>query len=406
MVSERSCAKCGRMIPWGEKECPLCSERRGYFWSLRRDTFLLSISLVLILLFVGTGFVVRSFHRTEARLAWDWNTRGDEALKSGHPEAALVDFRNALFHSRDNPIYQLRLAQALGATGQLPQARTYLLNLRERDPGNGTVNLELGRLAAREHDVSAALLYYHDAIYCEWEGDAVAQRRAVRLELFQFLVASDQKETARAELITVAANLPPDPALQTKVGTLLLEVGGFDDALRLFREAVATSPRLALAWAGAGECYFKMGRYTQAQHYLQRAIFRDPHLARAAAMLDTARTVLSMDPFYPRLDQYSAAHRATHDINQAMTHLAGCAAQRGIDLSGQGTDQLHMLYAEVAALKPRLRETDLQRDPNLLPQVMDLVFGIEKTTAQVCGEPEGEDLALLLIARQQEGAQP
>jgi hypothetical protein len=37
---------------------------------------------------------------------------------------------------------------------------------------------------------------------------------------------------------------------------------------------------------------------------------------------------------------------------------------------------------------------------------MDLVFDIEKTASQACGEPEGLDLALLLIAREQEGAQP
>jgi len=59
------------------------------------------------------------------------------------------------------------------------------------------------------------------------------------LELVQFLLDSNQKGAARAELIAVAANLPPDVDLQTKVGSLLLEVAGYDDALRLFRQALA-----------------------------------------------------------------------------------------------------------------------------------------------------------------------
>jgi hypothetical protein len=42
----------------------------------------------------------------------------------------------------------------------------------------------------------------------------------------------------------------------------------------------------------------------------------------------------------------------------------------------------------------------MQRDPDLLSQVMGLVFETENATAQACGEPQGQDLALLLIARQ------
>ena len=61
---------------------------------------------------------------------------------------------------------------------------------------------------------------------------------------------------------------------------------------------------------------------------------------------------------------------------------------------------------EATAVKPRALESALRHDPELLSNVMDLVFEIEKTTSQVCGEPRGADLALLLIARQQEGARP
>jgi hypothetical protein len=92
------------------------------------------------------------------------------------------------------------------------------------------VNLELARLAVREHAVSEAVQYFHDAVYSEWEGDPVLQRRAVRLELVKFLLASDQQAAARAELIGVAANLPPDPELRTQVGVLLMNAGGYDDA--------------------------------------------------------------------------------------------------------------------------------------------------------------------------------
>jgi tetratricopeptide (TPR) repeat protein/predicted nucleic acid-binding Zn ribbon protein len=406
MEPDRRCAKCGQAIPWGEPECPLCSERFGYFWSQRRDTFLIVVFALMILLFVITGYTVRRYHAVERGLAQDWYSRGEEALKASHAGAALADFRNALAYSRDNPLFQLRLAQALVATERVPEARTYLLNLRERDPGNGPANLELARLAVREHAIPEAVQYFHDAVYSEWDGNPAVQRRAVRLELVKFLLDSHQVAVARAELIAVATNLPPDAKLQTQVGALLMKAGGYDDALRLFRQALAAEPRSASALAGAGECYFQTGQYGQAKRYLDRALQHDPNLTPAAAIRDTARAVLDLDPFIPRLGEQERAQRAREAFDQAMTRLEACAAQRGIDLQAARGDLLQTLYAQATTFQPRIRQRSLGRDSELLSNTMDLVFEIEKATSQTCGEPKGLDLVLVLIARQQEGARP
>jgi tetratricopeptide (TPR) repeat protein len=406
MEPERRCPRCGQIIPWGSEECPFCSERRGYFWSLRRDTFLVVVFVFLILLIVITGFTVRRYQAMERSLAQNWYSQGEQDLKAGHAGAALADFRNALTYSRDNSLYQLRLAQALVATGRVPEARTYLLSLREREPGNGPVNLELARLAARAHVIPEALRYFHDAVYCEWDGDPVVQRRAVRLELVKFLLDSDQKAAARAELIGVAGNLPPDAELHTQVGALLMKAGGYDDALQLFRQALAAEPRSALALAGAGECYFQTGQYAQAQRYLDQAMQEDPHLTRTAPMLETTRAVLDLDPFIRWLGEQERAQRARKAFDQAMTRLEACAAQRGIDLPAASGDPLQTLYAQATTFQPRMRQRTLSRDSEWVSNTMDLVFEIEKAASQGCGEPQGLDLALLLIAREQEGARP
>ena len=309
-------------------------------------------------------------------------------------------------YSRDNPLYQLRLAQALVATGRVQEGRTYLLSLRERDPGNGPVNLELARLAVREHDSPEAVQYFHDAVYSEWDGNPAVQRRAVRLELVKFLLDSDQEAAARAELIAVASNLPPDAKLQTQVGALLMKAGGFDDALRLFRQALAAEPRSAPELAGAGECYFQTGQYAQAQRYLNRALQQDPNLTPTAAMRDTARAVLDLDPFIPRLGEQERAQRAREAFDQTMTRLEACAAQQGIDLKSAHGNPLQTLYAQATTFQPSMRQRSLGRDSELLSNTMDLVFEIEKAASQACGEPQGLDLALVLIARQQEGGRP
>lgn len=406
MEPERRCAKCGQVIPWGQVDCPLCSGERGYLWSLRRETFLLVIVAFLIILFVITGFTVNSYHGMERALAQDSFSQGEAELKAGHAEAALADFRDALSHAPENSRYQLQLALALEATGRSHEARTYLLNLWEREPGNGTVNLELARLAARERAVPDALRYFHGAIYGGWDGDPVLRRRAARLELVEFLLDHGDKATARAELIALAADLPADADSQAKVGALLMKVSGYDDALRLFRQALTEEPRLAPALAGAGECYFQTGRYAQALRYLDRAIQQDPHLPAAVAMRDTARAVLDLDPFDRRLSNTERARRAAQAFEQAMTRLQACAVQSRIDLKVEGANPLQMLSAQATELQPRLKPRNLSRDSELLSTAMDLVFEIERAASKACGEPQGADLALLLIAQQQEGARP
>ena len=407
MEPEQQCPKCGRKYPWGQAKCPFCSSSDGYFWSQRRDTFLLMIFALLVLMFVTTGFTVGIYHEIENGLAQDWYTRGEEDLRAGRPGDALTDFRTALSYSHDNEQHQLRLAQALILTGNREktgtEARTYLLNLLEHEPGNGTVNLELARLAARDHAGSDALRFYHGAIYGEWADNAIVKRRAARLELVQFLLDSGQNDTARAELIALAADLPPDPVLQTKVGTLLLRVAGYDDALKLFRQALTEDPRMPTALAGAGECYFKNHDYAQAERYLTRALERDPHLAQAAAMRDTAQAVLNLDPFNRRLGNLEQARRAILAFDSALTRLQYCASQKGIDLKVAGRDPLQALYIQATDLQPRAKERYLSRDSELLSQVMDTAFEIELASAHACGEPQGEDLALLLMAREQGG---
>jgi len=135
-------------------------------------------------------------------------------------------------------------------------------------------------------------------------------------------------------------------------------------------------------------------------------LLADPHLARAADTLETTRAVLNLNPFTRRLEQPERVRRAMQAFGLAIKRLEDCAARRGIDLKATGGDPLQTLHAEAVTMQPQVRESAFRRDPALLFNIMDLVFEMEKTTAQDCGEPQGQDLALLLIAQQQEGGRP
>ena len=407
MPTERRCSQCGRIIPWGQVECPLCAPHAGLFWSLREETFLGLTLLFLLILFAATGFAAKFYHAKEQALGQEWFSRGETELEAGHAQAALEDFRTALAYSRENESYRLRLAQALVAAGQLQEGRTYLLSLWEREPGNGTINLELAHLAVREGSEPDALRYFNNAIYGEWSTEPVVRRRQTRLELAEYLLDAGDKTRAQSELLALAADSPGDAQLQAQVGSLLFRTGANDQALNLFQQALREDPRLEAALAGAGEAFFEMNDFGAAERYLSRAVAENPHLTRAASLLEVSRLVLSIDPMQRGLSSQDRAQRTLQAFVQVLTRLQGCATVRGVDLDAPaGETDLHELHSQALELEPRMREERLRRDPELAATAVDLVFEIEKTTARDCGEPHGLDLALLLLARAQGGSRP
>jgi len=365
-----------------------------------REGSLFFIFLGLVLFFALTGLVVRSYHAKQTALAQEWFAQGEAALNAASFEAAVQSYQAALIYSRDNTAYELRLAQALLGASRFREAKAYLEALWEREPGNGIVNLELGRQALRDQDYSSAVSYFHNAIYGVWETDPEGRRRQARLELIQLLLDHGAKEEAQGELITLAANLPNDAALHTQVGALFLSADASNRALQEFRRALQINRSLAPALAGAGEAAFQMEDYIQARQYLRSAIREDPANSRAAGMLETATLVVELDPSARRLSARERANRILRGFGLAWKRIEDCVAAH--PSGSPGSESLAELHSRAQELKPSLRVTTIRRDSDLETKAMDLIDEIEEATAQFCGQPTGGDLALLLIARRRE----
>jgi tetratricopeptide (TPR) repeat protein len=372
-----------------------------------RDTTLVLSLFGLVILFAVAGVTARFFHAKEQSLGREWYARGQADLQAGKPQVAIVDFRNALAYSRDNALYRLHLALALTAANRIEEARAHLLSLWERQPGDGTVNLELARLAARQGKVADAERYFHNAIFGVWPGNPDEARRDVRFELCDFLLAHGLKTEAQAALIELAANLPKDAELYARTGALFSQAGDYGRALDEFRAALAIDSGHLAALTGAGEAAFKMADYRTARHYLERAARLDPQNASTSHRLATVNQILSIDPLARGLSARERASRGVHAYEQAAARLEACAAKLKQVTGGAAPDTEIQAFSErVSALRPKVRWGTLARDPDLLTRTMDLVFAVEDATESKCGPASGLDLALLLLARQRGGAEP
>ena len=89
---------------------------------------LLSV-LGLVIAFAITGFAARLYHGRRAELARSWFDRGNAEVKAGRAAQAVSDLRTALVYAQhelpaeQQQEYQLKLAEALPATGNDDEAR-------------------------------------------------------------------------------------------------------------------------------------------------------------------------------------------------------------------------------------------------------------------------------------------
>jgi tetratricopeptide (TPR) repeat protein len=363
------------------------------------------LSAVAVMSFLAVTGLSHVYHAQQESLGNRWFSRGVADLRAQRFESAVAEFRTALLYSRDNYSYQLNLAEALIGRKRTSEAYSYLINLWEREPENGLVNLELARIAAQKGQTEQALRYYHNAIYATWPGDQEVKRRDTRLELIEFLLSINAKAQAQSELIALAANLAEDPAQQARVGDLFVQAQDYEHALAEYRLSLKSERRNPAALAGAGRAAFELGRYALAQRYLQAAVAANPSDSQSAARLRTTELVLEMDPFRRQLSVARRNRIVMGAFAAAGQRLKSCSAALDASkgpTSSAGSQQ--NLAESWSKMKTQITERGLRRNPDLVEAAMDLVFRIERQASTACGEPAGTDMALLLIAKLHEGS--
>lgn len=371
----------------------------------QRPAMLALLSGFTLLFILGVTGLSKAYQAQRQALGNRWFARGVTDLNAKRFDAAVTEFRAALLYARDDYNYQLNLAEALIGSHQTGQASAYLLNLWDREPENGEVNLELGRIASQKGQTTDAVRYFNNAVYAAWTPDQEGQRREARLELIALLLRTNAKMQAQAELIALSENVGDDPAEQKRIGDLFVRAKDYEHALAAYRLSLKYDRHNSSALAAAGDAAFELGQYPEAEHLLEMALSENPNDTQAAERLKTAEMVVRMDPFRNQISSAersriivdafaTAGDRLTHCPvpNTASAPSAGSAPVSPVNLSDQ--------WAE---LKPQITERNLRTDPDLGQKAMELVFRIERQTSAVCGTPTGADLALLLIAKQHEG---
>lgn len=370
---------------------------------LRDSLALLSLFVIVVILFFVTWLLFRSFNDHRQELAKRWLKRGENALHSGQPAIAIDALRSALAYAPDNETLQIELAEALAAAGRTQEAVAYFNTLLDSHPGNGMINLQLARLAAKQGEEPAALEYYQAALDGTWEGDGYVRRREVRLELSQYLIGRKRYDQARNQLLIAAGNAPDDAGLEIQVAGMLEQAQDQANALHVYQKALLHRPVQLAALEGASRATYALNRYLQAKDYLERTLNHADFEKQPASVQAQYRNMLSDADhillLYPGddLSVRARAERILSNRKTAQARLAACP-----DSNNPAIQALNGQWQQMPAT---LRLLQLEQNPELQQQIMQLVYQTEIVTSQQCGAPTGDDALLLKIARAPEAVE-
>jgi tetratricopeptide (TPR) repeat protein len=416
-------------MPEGTYWCSSCGKLNA---AVGVRLFFILFAVIIIAGFGAVKVYVSYLKRLESSLAQRWSQRGEQAMTRGYPSVAADDYRNALGYAEGNQQYRLKLAEALMKQGRLPEARANLLTLWGQDPADAELNLELARVYASLDKPPLAIRYYRGAIDGVWESDPIQSRIDARMELVHYLMQGGDRARASAELITIQAESPEDPAVSLKIGDLLMQLAENSRAAKSFNSVLKQNPRDVAALSGAGRAALAMGDYPRAVRLLTTA--DDLTGSRAGSpesdQLALARAAFTADPYLRNLPIGQRANRVAAAFQVAMDRLQSCASQENISLTPEAAvslpkkpgaplptkkngyltsivpqaaapNSLQLLYDSGTQKQPSATAQALRSNPDAIGPTMDFVFEVMRATGNACPPKTIQERALQLIARQE-----
>lgn len=282
----------------------------------------------LVAAVAGVAFLAASlnyYYRAErVGRAQRYYQAGEELLAAGRYDEAIAQYRQALSITHTSERRQA-LALALLKAGRLDEASIYLREALRDSPASGPVNLGLARVAAQEGRIDDALAHYQRAIYGSWVRNAQQNRVQTRIELVGVLGRAGKLPQAQAELLSLAAELPGDPAMGKQVARMMIDFGLPRQAATLFRHLLDHNRQDAGAWDGLGEAEFAMGDDQAARQAFRAALQIEPADRAAASRMDLCDRTLVLDPALKGLPAKERFGRSREILSKLLDEALRCA---------------------------------------------------------------------------------
>jgi tetratricopeptide (TPR) repeat protein len=365
------------------------------------------VLLGLVILFGVAGFLASSYREDRNTLASIHFDAARTLAQQGREAEAIAEYRAALSLARGDFEYQLELALALMAEGNLNEAERHLQELLSIDPTRAIPNWALARIADRRDDVSTAETYYHRALYGFWPPEpppgsrpnSPVNRLEAHFELVEMLARIRATPRLLAELLLLSNELPADAAARKRVARLFLRAESPSNAGAIFADLVAQDEKDWEAFSGLGDAEFAQENYVAARNAFRTANRLNPEDSVTQARLDFSNQILQFDPTLRGLSSAERHRRSVELVRAALAKVDLCRPA-GISMIVPDPNQPVMDSA-----REMLAETRRPRNiADALESNMALALQLWQVRLELCppvGNLDAADRVLSRLAQQQ-----
>jgi CIC family chloride channel protein len=360
--------------------------------STRFPTGLLAgLSAIVISILIVAGLLNYFYRAERSRRAEQYFAAGNEFLQKDRFPEAIEQFRNALSIShrvRD----RLALGLALLKADRMTEALIYLEEVVREQPDNGPANAGIAEVDARSGKVDDAVLHFQRAIVGTWPNDPEQNRFKAHIELVDFLQKRGRLPQARAELLALAADLPPDEASRKQAGRMLLDLGIARAAVDLYTDLLKSGRPDAAEFDGLGDAQFALANYRRADDAFRDALRIDASDQHAARGAEACEKILALDPATAGIGAKERYQRSRVILSNIADELAACATS---EVSEHPASQ-----AKLAEARSLLAE---KRRPASFSDAADttisLAIELWKARVAACAAPSGDSPLQRIMAK-------
>jgi tetratricopeptide (TPR) repeat protein len=212
---------------------------------------------------------------------------GKVEQRLGNNDAAEQDLRTAMSFTdpaRPDAVQPyVALSELLSARGHLAEAKVVLDDARKKLPPSAALDRAVGEVNEAQGEYDAAIAQYRSSLAKDPKDVATHFRLAVVLRRIR------KFDEAGAELDSVSAVDKDYPGLSLERGLLFEESGHVDQAIDLFKAALAKAPDDPDLELRVGSAYVAIGRPDDALPMLQKVLSKRPNSAEANHYIGRAK---------------------------------------------------------------------------------------------------------------------
>lgn len=207
------------------------------------------------------------------------NSRALARMRLGRYAEALEDMRGAVAVEPKQAEYHANRGFALWKLGRLDEAAAAERFALTLDADNFTANAQLGRFlltGGNKENLKESVVFLRRAL------QTAPQRYEVRFDLLNAYRALGDAAQANAQLALLQQARPSDPRVVYTEALLAADRNNFEDAVALFRRALALDADFTFAQQDLGLALIKLARWSEAAEALSALVKAQPDSAEAA----------------------------------------------------------------------------------------------------------------------------